>query len=174
MMNSDNPSSKIAVPGAVALMVTAITQGVVGFVLPAVNLIILLATGATPNEIEGPRSNAVLQWRGQMPIEVPWWIFLLFAISLGVLLVITRRDHDQFGPARRGALLLWNTPVAIGFWAAIGALMALGTGLFTMPSGYGLYWIPALFYAVVVVAAGVLLWRGFRNPTQPKDSARVP
>lgn len=168
-------SRAFAFRGAIALMVIALIEAIVGFLIPAVDLMILLVTGAEPNVPEGPGVSTLEMWRGLMPITVPWWLYLTVALSLGGLLVLTYRPERQYRATMHGNLLLRNTPFFLAFWAFLWAGLSLGSTMYFTTSGVGLYWIPSSASLIVFVAAIILGLRQRSAANRParKRSARA-
>ena len=171
--SASSGSSSFAKRGAIALMVIALSEALIGFIVPAANVIVLLATGATPNHSDDPGASVIEKWRGLVPFPVPWWVYAIVAVALGVLLVLTRDRSRQYTARMTGKVLLRNTPYFLAFWAFLWALLSIGLTMYYTTSGVGLYWIPAVMALAVAVAA---VWIGLRQravPTKKKRRARA-
>lgn len=136
--------SQRAFPGAIALIVLALVQAIVGFGPKIVGYPIIWASGAQPN--------------GKLPIVTPWWVFVVLALAWAVLLFLTRRKSDQYPAQMHKWLRLENTPRYVALWSILGAFMAILMSFDSGQQGLGLYWIPAVLLAGVGVVA-ILLGR---------------
>ena len=141
--------------GAVALMVIALTVAVIGYGGVAVNDIIVLVTGAIPNPQFTPRRANL----DPNPFSLQCWIYLLGALSLAILLVLTRGPARQFPARMVGIFLIYNSPGFIALWAFLCGMFSLATGLHFTASGVGLYWIPAVVSFGVMIGAAVIDYR---------------
>jgi hypothetical protein len=136
--STKDPAEEIfAKRGAIALMVIALLQVLIGFLVPAANGIYSIATGMHSNLI-----------------SVPWWGFVVIAFALAVLLWLTYSPSRHF-LGMQGKLRLLNSPFLIFFFAFLLVVMSLaGTG-----SPQWLFWIPAVISLGVAIAGAVIDYR---------------
>lgn len=146
---------------AVATSVLALVGIIAPLLVLAGGLVFLLATGAEPNPaVPGVDQKALAEWKGLLPIVVPWWYFLVVALAwLAVLIAVWAPEHAYL--ARWGRrVFLFASPLATGVLVLITAMAAFISGLYYEPVdaflGVGTYLIPIVACLGVAVAA---FWR---------------
>ena len=134
---------------------------IVGFGGIVVNQLVYLSAhgGALPPSSHRPFTAGTDIWVGSMPVQLPWW---LFVVCSGVLLVVSLASWpraNQFGPqlSRRIFFRRTTAPPLVAFGLLFFAMEAT-IDLFYGSGGAGeaAFRGPAL--ALIVVAVGVVRW----------------
>lgn len=147
--HDDEVVGRRAAYGTLGLAVFA----VVALLLLAANLVILLVTGAQPNELESARQTAWLQWRGRFPIEIPWWLFLVSAAGwIAVLRMVWRPERHYV--RRVGPIFLLAGASIVALLSGVTAVVAGTWARWYYRDGWELYLIPVALLVIVAVVAG--------------------
>jgi len=145
---------------------------VTAFLLVAANLVILLASGAEPNPLEGYRTSAWLQWRGRFSIIVPWWAFLVLAAGwVMVLRLVWNPESTHLRMV--GPLRLMASPAIVAVLALVSAGSALTWAHWYHVDGQALYLIPVVSLVIIAVVSSYRHHTTRRHPSRGKRSRKT-
>jgi hypothetical protein len=102
--------------------------------------------------------SRVAQWRGSMPVDLPWWYFAITgAMALTVALLVIN-PRWRFAPTDARYVMYRTTPGFLTVAGAIGALLSWGLTRIYNVVDPELYWI-GLGMLVAAPVVTLVIWR---------------
>lgn len=150
-----DPDQRVGRRAAVGLLAAVATGLIAGPIMAAANLIIVEVTGREPDVAPKPGMTVMMIWRGSMPIDVPWWVFLAVSLSFGVLLAVVWSPARHYFEFWRRRVILVASPKVIALcclaWA--GMSFAFGAYYTAREEWQGFLYIPVIAAISVGVVA---------------------
>lgn len=140
----------------VNMAVVGVQLAVSGLLL-IVNLLAAPLSGQQPHPTpEGAVRRTLTSWRGLMPIDVPWWVFLLLGFASLALLILIWNPKRHYVEPFTGKVVVMATPAFFGLFAVIlGVLYFLFGQYYVLAPDWYLPLIPALF-SITVGVVGIV------------------
>lgn len=155
--------------GAAIGFLTTVGAGlIVGPLMTSANLIIALVSGRTPNMEQASGVTTMMKWRDNLPIDIPWWVFLAVSLALVVLLVLVWSPARHYFEFWRRKVILVASPLSLALGGLVWAFMSFGFGSYyqARDAWPGFVLLPALVALAVTVVGLVHQWRLSTKPAR--------